>query len=181
MLVLLVVLIGALLPRIRTETKQCILNAPVDAVFAIVTNNQEWHYRSSLDDLEIICTQGDLEEWEETTHGVTIRFKTLEKRPHSFYSFEMDSKMFTGEWQATFEPMEGGKTLFTATEKIEYKNLFYRLVGYAFMDLNKFMTTYQEELTARIELEKQSNKDNIIDCLQSISEIIFAPCNCNVL
>jgi len=39
-------------------------------------------------------------------------------------------------------------------EKIEYKNLFYRLVGYAFMDLNKFMTTYQEELTARIELEK---------------------------
>lgn len=109
MLVLVVVLIGALLPRTRTETKQCILNAPVDAVFAIVTNNQEWHYRSSLDDLEIICTQGDIEEWEETANSVTIRFKTLEKRPHSFYSFEMDSKMFTGKWQATFEPMEGGK------------------------------------------------------------------------
>ena len=165
LLVLVVVLIGTLLPRTRTETKQCILNALVDAVFAIVTNNQEWHYRSSLDDLEIIRTQGDIEEWEETANGVTIRFKTLEKRPHSFYSFEMDSKMFTGKWQATFEPMEGGKTLFTATEKIEYKNLFYRLVGYVFMDLNKFMTTYQEELTARIELEKQSNKDNIIDCL----------------
>lgn len=165
LLALVVVLIGILLPRTRTETKQCILNAPVDAVFAIVTNNQEWHYRSSLDDLEIIRTQGGIEEWEETANGATIRFKTLEKRPHSFYSFEMDSKMFTGEWQATFKPMEGGKTLFTATEKIEYKNLFYRLVGYAFMDLNKFMTTYQEELTARIELEKQSNKDNIIDCL----------------
>ena len=165
LLALVVVLIGILLPRTRTETKQCILNAPVDAVFAIVTNNQEWHYRSSLDDLEIIRTQGGIEEWEETANGATIRFKTLEKRPHSFYSFEMDSKMFTGEWQATFKPMEGGKTLFTATEKIEYKNLFYCLVGYAFMDLNKFMTTYQEELTARIELEKQSNKDNIIDCL----------------
>ena len=50
--------------------------------------------------------------------------------------------------------MEESKILFTATEKIEYKNLFYRLVGYAFMDLNKFMTTYQKELTARIELEK---------------------------
>ena len=91
LLALVVVLIGILLPRTRTETKQCILNAPVDAVFAIVTNNQEWHYRSSLDDLEIIRTQGDLEEWEETTHGVTIRFKTLEKRPHSFYSFEINS------------------------------------------------------------------------------------------
>lgn len=154
LLVLVVVLMGTLLPRIRTETKQCILNAPVDAVFAIVTNNQEWQYRSSLDDLEIIRTQGNIEEWEETTNGVTIRFRTLEKRPHSFYSFEMDSRMFTGEWQATFELVEGGKTLFTATEKIEYKNLFYRLVGYAFMDLNKFMTTYQEELTARIQLEK---------------------------
>lgn len=154
MLVLVVVLIGALLPRARTETKQCILNAPVDVVFAIVTNNQDWHYRSSLDDLEIIRTQGDIEEWEETAHAVTIRFKTLEKRLNSFYRFEMESKMFTGEWQATFEPEEGGKTLFTATEKIEYKNLFYRLVGYAFMDLNKFMNTYQEELTVRIELEK---------------------------
>lgn len=150
LLVLVVVLIGTLLPRTRTETKQCILNAPVDVVFAIVTNNQEWHYRSSLDDLDIIRTQGDIEEWEETANGVTIRFKTLEKRPHSFYSFEMDSKMFAGEWQATFEPMEGGKTLFTATEKIEYKNLFYRLVGYVFMDLNKFMTTYQEELRIRL-------------------------------
>lgn len=155
LLLLLVVLIGTFLPRIRTETKQCILNAPVDVVFAIVTNNQEWHYRSSLDALEIIRTQGDVEEWEETANGVTIRFKTLEKRPHSFYSFEMDNKMFTGEWQATFEPIEGDKALFSATEEIEYKNLFYRLVGYAFMDLNKFMTTYQEELTARIELEKE--------------------------
>ena len=158
LLVLVVVLIGVLLPRTRMETKQCILNAPIDVVFAIVTNNQDWHYRSSLDDLEIIRTQRDIEEWEETANGVTIHFKTLEKIPHSFYSFKMDSKMFTGEWQATFEPEEGGKTLFTATEKIEYKNLIYRLVGYAFMDLNKFMTIYQEELTDRIELEKTKAK-----------------------
>lgn len=153
-LLLLVLIIGTLMPRTRTETKQCILNAPIDIVFDIVTNNREWHYRNSLDDLKIISTEGDIEKWEETANGVTIRFKTLEKRPYSLYSFEMDCKIFTGEWQATFEPIEGGKTLFSATEKIEYKNLFYRLVGYAFMDLNKFMTTYQEELTARIKLEK---------------------------
>ncbi len=154
LLVWIVVLIGAFLPRTGTETKQCVLDAPVDVVFAIVTNNQDWRYRSSLDDLKIIRNQGDIEEWEETTNGVTIRFKTLEKRPYSFYRFEMDGKMFTGEWQATFEPVERGKTLFIAMEKIEYKNLFYRLIGYAFMDLNKFMTTYQEELKARIEIEK---------------------------
>ena len=53
--------------------------------------------------------------------------------------------MFTGKRQATFEPMEGGKTLFTAIEKIEYKNLFFRLVEYAFMDLNKFMSIYQKK------------------------------------
>ena len=44
LLVLVVVLIGALLPKTRTKTKQCILNAPVDVVFAIVTNN--WRKRS---------------------------------------------------------------------------------------------------------------------------------------
>ncbi|WP_249169262.1 hypothetical protein [Porphyromonas levii] len=32
-----------------------------------------------MDDLDIIRTQGDIEEWEETANGVTIRFKTLEK------------------------------------------------------------------------------------------------------
>lgn len=57
------------------------MNAPVDVVFAIVTNNQEWHYRSSLDDLEIIRTQGNIEEWEETTNGVTIRLRHL-RRDH---------------------------------------------------------------------------------------------------
>lgn len=85
LLVLVVVLIGTLLPRTRTETKQCILNAPVDTVFAIVTNNQEWHYRSSLDDLEIIRTQGDIEEWEETTRDLC---KTCHSLNFHLYNFK---------------------------------------------------------------------------------------------
>lgn len=48
-------------------------------------------------------------------------------------------------------PMEGGKTLFTATEKIEYKNLFYRLVGYAFYGLEQVYDHIPKEKSSQPE------------------------------
>ena len=132
--------------------KQTVINASIEKVYNIVTNNREWKYRTSLDDLKIIETNGDFEIWDEISGKNTIRFKTKEKRPFTFYSFEMDCKFFQGEWFAEFETIEPAKTRFTATEAIEYKNPLLRVIGYVFMDLDKYMEIYQNEL--RNELEK---------------------------
>ena len=113
--------------------------------------NQDWKYRKSLDDLRIIETIDNIETWEEVSKGNVIRFKTKEKIPFTFYSFEMDSKLFKGSWFAEFESVESGKTRFTATESIEYKNPFIRTIGYVFMNLDKYMETYQNELRDKIE------------------------------
>jgi hypothetical protein len=148
---LVVLIIGLFLPGTRTLTKQTVYNASIETVYNTVTNNRDWKYRTSLDDLKIIDTKGDFETWDEISGGITIRFKTKEKRPFSFYSFEMDCKMFKGEWFAEFETVENEKTRFTATESIVYKNPLIRVIGYAFMDLEKYMETYQNELRVKLE------------------------------
>jgi hypothetical protein len=150
-ILLTVFIVGLLLPQKRILTKQIVLNASVEAVYNTVTNNRDWKYRTSLDDLKIIETNSDFEIWDEISGGISIRFKTKEKRPFTYYSFEMDSKFFRGEWFAEFETVENGKTFFTATETIEYKNPFTRVIGYVFVDLGKFMEIYQNELKNKVE------------------------------
>ena len=146
-----ILVVGLSLPKIRTLSKQAVYDASIETVYNTVTNNRDWEYRKSLEDLKIIETNNDFEIWEEVSGGITIRFKTKEKRPYTFYSFEMDCKHFQGEWFAEFETVENGKTRFTATEKIKYKNPFKRVIGYAFINLDKYMETYQNELRNKIE------------------------------
>ena len=150
-LLLIILIIGLFLPKTRILKKETIFNASIELVFNTVTNNQDWKYRKSLDDLRIIETIDNSETWEEISEGNVIRFKTKEKIPFAFYSFEMDSKLFKGNWVAEFESVESGKTRFIATESIEYKNPFIRTIGYAFMNLDKYMETYQNELRDKIE------------------------------
>ena len=144
-------IVGLFLPKVRTLTKQTVYNASIETVYNTVTNNIDWKYRTSLDDLKIIETNSGLEIWDEISGGNTIRFKTKEKKPFTFYSFEMDCKFFQGKWLAEFETVENGKTRFTTTESIEYKNPFIRIIGYIFMDLDKYMEMYQNELRNKLE------------------------------
>ena len=148
---LVILIIGLFLPKTRTLKKETIYNAPIETVYNAVINNRDWKYRKSLDDLRIIETNDNIETWEEVSGGNVIRFKTKEKRPLSFYSFEMASKLFKGTWSADFESVGNGKTRFAATESIEYKNLFIRVIGYAFMNLDKYMEIYQNELRDKVE------------------------------
>ncbi len=151
-LVLLVVfIIGLCLPKKRTLTKVTIYHASAEDVYNIVIDNHNWKYRTSLDDLRIVETDGDFEVWDEISNGFTIRFRTTKKIPCSFYSFEMKSSMFTGYWQAEFETIENGETRFTTAESIDYKNPLIRVIGYAFMNLDKFMETYQNDLRKKLD------------------------------
>ena len=165
-LLLIILIIGLFLPKTRTLKKEMIYNASIETVYHIVTNNQDWKYRKSLDDLRIIETSDNHEMWEEVSGGNVIRFKTKEKRPFTLYSFEMDSKLFKGNWFAEFESVESGKTRVTATESIEYKNLFIRTIGYAFMNLDKYMETYQNELKNKIENLLLARNSDSVHCLQ---------------
>lgn len=155
--IVLIIIIGLILPAERSVTRQSVLDASPEIVYNIVTDNTEWMYRSDLNELRISDRRGEVEEWEEITKdGAVIRFMTKDKIPYSFYSFEMESNLFTGYWFAEFKETGDNKTLFTATENIRMKNIFLKVFSYIFFDIGKFMETYQNDL-------KQKLKENNIE------------------
>lgn len=150
-LALLVYIIGLLLPKERVVKLSSVFNVSPETLYNIVTNNDSWQYRTDLQNLIIVERNGDTEIWNEISkNGDTIRFKTKEKIPYSFYSFDMESKLFTGYWTGSFEPTENGGTLFTATEYIRVKNPFVKTLSYLFFDVRKLMQIYQDNLRIKV-------------------------------
>ena len=141
---------GLLLPETRSLSKTIVFDTPIDIVYRTVTDNRHWHYRTSPDDLRIVSENVGKEVWLETTGGITIRFETLDKHYPDHYAFKMEHRLFDGIWTAELEAVSANRTRFTATENIRYKNPFVRAVGYALMDLDKMMRTYQDELAGEL-------------------------------
>lgn len=59
-ILLTILILGLLLPQKRIVTKQTVYNASIETVYNTVTNNKDWKYRTSLDDLRIVETDGGL-------------------------------------------------------------------------------------------------------------------------
>lgn len=154
-LILIVGIIGLLLPNERIYSRQSIYEAPAKLVFEIITDNEKWSYRSDLRDLKIIEKQNGIEMWEETSKdGNTIRFKTREKKPYTYYSFDMESKIMKGHWEAKLDELDSGNTVFTATECIQMTNPFIKVISYLFFDLGKLMEIHQQDLKKEIDSMK---------------------------
>lgn len=152
----LLIILSLVLPKQRIVTKQSVYDASPQTVYNIVTDNNDWTYRSDLSNLQIIEKQGDIEAWKETDRkGNVILFRTKEKVPCSFYSFDMKSRIFTGYWTAYFEELPEGKTLFTATEHIRINNPIIKVLSYLFFDIGKYMEKYQSDLDLKIKKEGQ--------------------------
>lgn len=152
-LILLIFIIGLILPAERVVSRTGHFSVSPEILYKTVTDNTNWQYRKSLKNLVIHESRNGIEVWDEISpDGTAIHFRTREKCPFSFYSFDMKSKLFTGRWTGEFEPHDKGGTLFTATEYITIKNPFIKTLSYLFFDIGKFMDEYQEDL--KNELEK---------------------------
>lgn len=150
-LVILMLVAGLILPRERTVSREGRYNVSPQLLYSIVTDNTDWHYRTGLKNLIITQSSGDVETWEEQSEdGSVIRFKTREKRPYSFYSFDIEAKRFTGYWTGEFEPDGDSGTIFTATEHITVRNPFVKLFSYIFFNVGKFMDAYQSDLHKKV-------------------------------
>lgn len=151
-LIAILFIVGLLLPKERVVICESVYNVSPETVYNIVVDNDNWSYRTELKSLEIVERNGDKEVWiERTKDGGVTTFRTMDKKPYSFYSFSMDNKLFTGYWTADFIEKDGDKTLFIATEHISVKNPFVKTISYVFFDIKKLMEQYQENLRSRID------------------------------
>lgn len=154
-----IVLIGIIfivifLPKTQIIEKSKEYNYSAKKIYEVMTNNKEWKYRTGLDELNILETDGEYQVWEEVSAGNKIRFKTKEKIKYSFYSFEMESKAFTGEWSAELKEIDANKTIVVMKETVEFNNIFMRILGYFFFDLAKYVEIYQEDLRKKLEVSE---------------------------
>jgi len=149
--VAIIYIVGLCLPAGRIVSREGCFNVPPETLYTIVTDNTNWQYRSSLRDLIIHSSENGMEVWDEINKdGSIIRFHTEKKVPFNFYSFSMESKLFTGNWNSRFESDENGNTLFTATEHIRVKNPFVKTLSYIFFDVGKLMDQYQQDLQKKV-------------------------------
>lgn len=147
--------IGLCLPRERIVRSEATIDASPEIVYKVLIDNDNWKYRTSLAELQIVQRNGDIEEWIETSKdGAIIHFMTKEKRPYSFYSFGMESKLFKGYWTAEIQKLDDNKTHFIATEYVEMKNPIVKVLSYLFFDLKSLMVVYQNDLITEIERRK---------------------------
>jgi len=150
-IIVLIFVTGIFLPAERVVSRRGNFNVSPEVLYEVVTNNSDWQYRSSLKDLVIVENKDGMEIWDEINmDGSLIRFKTIEKHPFSFYSFEMKSKLFTGFWTGEFEQDEKGRTIFIATEYIRVKNPFFKTLSYLFFNVGKLMDEYQHDLQKKV-------------------------------
>ncbi|WP_157491768.1 hypothetical protein [Maribacter thermophilus] len=152
-LLLMIVTVGYILPSERTEQRRSVYDISQKRLFEIVTNNNDFSYRSDLKDLVILNSEKGIETWEEVSkNGQKITFKTIKKVPYSYYEIEIiEANGFKGYWKSEFKIINENKTEFIATEHIIIKNPIKRLLSYIFFDIGEFMDTFQNDLRKKVD------------------------------
>lgn len=137
--------------RKETITKE--INANSTLIFDIITNNNDWQWRTSLKDLRIIS---DTEFIEVDDKGYELLFEVIIKEP-TLYQFKIKSNVFDAIWTGKLIPIDSNRTAIEFTEDILFKNVFYKLLSYLFINIYKTQTIYINDLENKIK-ELQYNE-----------------------
>jgi hypothetical protein len=132
--------------RISTATE--VLNYKIEDVWDTITDNENWQWRSDLQNLKIL---NDWEFIEYGKGGFEIHFTITNKEEYKIYGFSMDSKSFSGKWVGNFEELPDGKTKITFTESLVYKKLLLKLFASLFINLKTIQDVYMRDLKKKLD------------------------------
>ncbi len=142
---LIIVLIGAALPKEHVASRKIVVKAPLDAVFALIAGPSDWRglrYE--------ILSQSPLK-WRETdSSGEAITYERVETvAPHRIVNRIADPKLpFGGSWIYEVAPDESCSSL-TITENGEVYNPLFRFVSRFIMGHTATIEKYQRDLAGR--------------------------------
>jgi uncharacterized membrane protein len=110
---------AASLPTEVSARRDASLPAPVERVFALVTDvGRQANWRS---DVAAVTVAPDRRSWTENTkQGISIAFQEVERVENELYVIRFSSPQgFTGEWRGTFvSTPEGTRVVFTEAKTI---------------------------------------------------------------
>ena len=148
-LIAIVLIIGLFLPKERTFTKTAVLNSDVTKVFNLVSdfkNQTTWRN----DVKEIIGI--DENTWTEVPKkGTAITFKVKQKIENEIFEIEIiEPKNFNEYWVGTFKQTKENQTAIEFKEVVTISNPFFRTISYFFVDLDKTMDLYLQNLKQKL-------------------------------
>lgn len=94
------------------------INASIDDVFKIITDNNNYSWRSDLDRIDIV---GDNKFVEYAKNGFPTEFTITDCIPNSYYAFNIDNANMSGRWYGKFDSVNN-ITVIEFTEALTAKN-----------------------------------------------------------
>ncbi len=148
-IIAIVLIIGLFLPKERTFIKTAVLNSDVTKVFNIVTDfKNQTTWRNDVKEIIVI----DNNTWTEVPKkGTAITFKVKQKVENEIFEIEIiEPKNFNGYWIGTFKQTMVNQTAIEFKEVITISNPFFRTISYVFVDLDKTMDLYLQNLKQKL-------------------------------
>jgi len=144
-IIAIVLIVGLFLPKERIFTKKAVLNSDVTKVFNIVTDfKNQTTWRSDVKEIIVV----DENTWTEVPQkGAAITFKVRQKVENEIFEIEIiEPKNFNGYWAGTFKQTHENQTAIEFKEVVTVSNPFFRTISYLFVDLDKTMDLYLQNL-----------------------------------
>ncbi len=150
---------GLNLPQEKAYTKKYKFRSPVEKVWDIVNDIQgQVKWRTDIREIKIISNSPEV--WVEyPKQGPEIKFRTKTKVKGKLWEMEIiDSPSLTGNWIGLFESTAAGETIVEFTEKPSIANPFMRVIAHLFIDIDKAMVLYLENLAKALGENYESAK-----------------------
>ena len=121
----------------------------VEKVWDVVTNNEDYQWRSDVKCLEII---NDEEFIEHTESDFETHFIITKKEYCKQYEFDLQNKNMKGHWTSTFEKTPQGCVV-VFTEVVEVRNMVMKLMAKPY--LKKQQRKYRDDLYKKLQEETE--------------------------
>ena len=150
-ILILVALIGWLLPKAHTVTREAHFHQPPDAIWKAITDIDAMpSWRQGLKSISRLLDKNGMPAWVETSDSGTIPFETVTSQPPSKLIVRIaDPKLpFGGTWTYEIAPVAGGSSL-RIREDGEIHNLVFRFLSRFVFGYTGTMDTYLKSLSKK--------------------------------
>jgi hypothetical protein len=151
LLVVIVVAVGAMLPKKHSVSRTARVAMPPDALYALLTDVSQYQsWRKDLRSLQRLPDKNGMPAWIEESNGMKIPMRFERMEPPALLVGRIDSTelAFGGTWTYRIAPAPGGSDL-TITEDGEVYNPIFRFMSRFVFGHYATMDAYLKNLQAR--------------------------------
>jgi hypothetical protein len=153
--VILIIAVGAMLPKHHTASRTVVLRATPEQIFALISGAQDW--RSDLKEYKFFDQNGHAMVRETDKHRQTINYEIVQTQPPTLLKRTIADKNlpFGGSWTWNIQRQDE-RSAVTITEDGEVYNPLFRFVSKFIMGQTRTLDNYLAMLSTAARRDKQA-------------------------